>query len=186
MPKPPHTHPDNFALAVAHLRQITASAEDDVFNGVTYWTDDQLIEILERHESHLFQLPLKLAGETYDGLYVYKLASQSRNFWCTQDAAVNDSGTDVTDAVTIDYKHNLTVTSATELVDPAFTELNEIDMNGAAAEVWRTKAQQRSHYADWRAGSHSVKSSQEYEHCLSMAKLYESKRVKSFNWKGRR
>lgn len=161
--------------AVNRLRQITEAASDDVFNGVTYWTDEQLYAILAQYSYVVFDVSLSYAG----GSYVYRVPVPN-HVWYETGFNVTDGGVSV--VTTLEYDQRL-ITSAAKLANPLIDKLVVFDMNGAAAEVWGQKAAQRFDYVDWRAGSHNVRSRQEYDNCVQRQKMYRARRIRRFDLK---
>lgn len=166
----------NNAHVVDHLRLITAAETDDVFDGVTYWTNQQLYDVLNRHAYTAYGVGLTYIGE-YSDKHIYSIPVPKHVFY-EYEFEVEDNGAAVTYALSADNDRYLETDS--ELDEPLITKLIVYDLNGAAAEVWGIKAQQRADYVDWRAGSHNVRASQEYQHCLERQKYYRYRKARRF------
>lgn len=154
---------------LSELRNLTeASTSDYSLGAVTYWSDLQLQDILDRHAYKLdYELMLmvptrKAGGYSYTDYYVGRK-------WLEQEAAGtsifkiqdNTGATVGTALYTVDYNTGEVTFAADQLGAVSYMiTCVSYDLNAAAAEVWRKKA---SHYAsayDFSTDNHAVKRSQ--------------------------
>jgi hypothetical protein len=165
------------------LRGLTAagSAEYTV-NAVSYWTDQQLQDVLDRHVypiRHEELLPLDTIGT--GGTVTYLDYQSPRRFLestiggTSRFTIQDEGGTTVgTASYSVDYPRGMvTFTADTEGLSRFLTGFS-YDVNAAAADVWAQKA---SHYVtayDFSTDNHSLKRSQIIQNCLTMAKGYGS------------
>lgn len=166
-----------YASLISYLRHYGNAATDDVFSGVTYWTDDQLQEVLETnaerrtvratcknpHNLSLFSLDVSrwysliyleirtLSGVVISTPYVYDAVKNEILF----DVPLSDSAISV---------HALVVNKAYAL-----------------AELWDRKANQRTSYVNFRGGHNTMNMREEYEHCVKQREYYRGKIVRK--WK---
>lgn len=168
---------------ITTLRGLTAagSAEYTV-NGSSYWTDDQLQAVLDRHvvqirSEQLRPIPAIEAG----GSVAYYDYTSSRRFlestgggtsrFIVQDETYTVIGTA---AYTVDYPRGLvSFGTATAGLSRYLTGFS-YDMNAAAADIWNQKA---AHYVtayDFSTDNHSLSRSQLIKNALTMAKEYGS------------
>lgn len=153
---------------IQRLRDMTSAAYDETFNGVTYWTDEQLQGILDTYSRYDYTRKLIYRG-LIDNLNVYTI--DVPRHW----GLVSISG--VYDYVDLQAR---TVRTVTPLESTLIQECFVIDFNAAAADVWQQKAVQRQNYVNWRAGSHAVSANQEREYCQKMADMYRARRIKAW------
>jgi hypothetical protein len=154
---------------VDYFRQVGAAAnETEVFDGVTYWTDDQLYEILQQSVKFK-EIGLKPVNVD-NTVYVYGL---QRHYWLDENS-YELSGTSL--VPTYDASRR-TFTFASSpgnvvLVAPFF------NLWLALALLWEHKSAQRARAIRVKAGANQIYLEQEYEHCIAQAKAYRSKIVK--------
>lgn len=162
--------PDNHQYAVDTLRGMTGAKTTDLYNGQTYWSDDQLYTILlnyyEFRSSSL--LPVNIAKTKYKAKLPASLILDLDNieFDLVQTPTYNS----------LHGTFDFTV-APTSNVNAIFGVFN---MNAAAAAVWQRKAEQRSEYIDMVAGANKLNLQQEYNHCVSMAQYYRARTIRSF------
>lgn len=166
----------NMLPLISRLRQLGSAAEDDVFNGVTYWTDDQLEEIL-LNRGVWGTVKLISFGSTR-----YYLDNFS-HYWFRADATVYKNIDDTTgDAAAFTYEpmSNSVLFDDARTDDVLWMRGFIVNMNEAAADLWLQKAGQREGYVNFRAGHNVMNMRESYEHCLSQASIYRNRTVKRF------
>ncbi len=164
---------------VSHLRQQSDASTTDVFNGVTYWTDDQLQDILDLHSQGYQQLPLTKLG-SYDNVS-YQL-TLTLPYWVEGEFSIYVSGTTTEETTTFTYNH-LTheITFDSDVTDRELVAFAKTYvMTEAIADVWNQKAQHRYNFITSKAGSHRFEADQVYEHCVERANYWRNLRVRSF------
>jgi hypothetical protein len=165
---------------VSHLRQQSdAAPETDVFNGVTYWTDQQLQDVLDTNFYGWKQLPMEKLG-LYDNVsYTLTLTMP---YWVESDFKIYVSGSTTEETTTYTYNpftHEITFDSDVsdrELI--AFAKVYV--MTEAIADVWNQKAQHRFDFITSKAGSHRFEADQVHQHCVDRANYWRNMRVRSF------
>lgn len=174
-------------VLVAYLRSITHASTTDSFHGLTYWSDDQLQDVLDRNSALLRQSPLRADVQNVGGAtdYTLQFFTFSPALWL-EEATL--SIRDVDGVVTAtSYTLNVDKNSITFDSNPAdkrwYATARLHDINAAAADVWGQKAAHRADYITWRAGQHRADREQEYKHCLQMQAYYKGKTVRGFRRK---
>lgn len=166
---------------VAYLRQFGNVGTSEVWDGVTYWTDEQLQDILDTH--HDIQI-VELNQVNSDGTK-YKL---SRNLSIETDTFVllDINSTELDDVVTYTELQGVFTFDTAPTYERIFVECDTYNVTMALADLWERKAQHRQHYVDTKAGAQQMKLKQEYEHCLQMSQIYRQRTVKSWARKGKK
>jgi hypothetical protein len=165
------------------LRGLTAagSAEYTV-NAVSYWTDQQLQDVMDRHVypiRHEELLPLETYGT--GGTVTYLDYQSPRRFLETTSGGTSrfviqdEGGTTVgTASYSVDYPKGLVTFTADTTGLSRFLTGFSYDVNAAAADVWGQKA---AHYVtayDFSTDNHNLRRSQIIQNCLTMSKEYAS------------
>lgn len=160
---------------VAFLRQYGEAATTDEFNGVTYWTDDQLEEIADRHS---YRANINLVTHQFASPTIYTLKIPPFHLMADDYTIYNDetlvnvvstysqarSEIEFESALNIDYDYR---------VQALFVKGYD-----ALADLWDQKANQRHDYVDFRAGNNKMSMQQEYEHCVDRAAYYRGKTIR--------
>ena len=177
---------------IDRLRFMTDAARTDNFNGVTYWTDDQLQEVLDLSRVGVpVRLPLTAGTGKINGSEAWyeSYTRFPRHLGYEDDFAVySDTGTLVDPSYyTVEqFGKQLAVTFDPDNVteDDYEIELTLYNMNLAAAEVWGRKASQRRSLVDMRSGVHQIMAKQEREFCESREKFFRARTAKVFDLPG--
>lgn len=175
---------EGMTYIIALIRQFGHVGIDDMTLGdVTYWSDQQLQDIADRHlYSTLIPLtPTQLVTRT-----VYKL-NAPRHYYGENDTYVDDVLT--TQKLWV-YDHNQTGVNTTFIYEPYTQEvtfasgLNEdykyyiegrfINLYDALAELWGLKAAQRFDYISFKGGDNKMDMDQEYNHCKQQEQHYRN------------
>lgn len=166
---------------VANLRQFGQAAPDDEFDGITYWTEEQLQQIADRN-SKLGFIKLKRVDLDYKA---YRLVAPPTVMF--ENNIVLYDSSDVVNASEVAYNadtNEFIFTTAQDDEDyMAYGRV--VQLYDALAELWQTKADQRFNYIDWKAQNNKMNMAQEYQHCVDRAVYYRGKRIRSFDKKGR-
>jgi hypothetical protein len=167
---------------VRTLRGMTdAGTADYTIAGFGYWTDDHLLNIMDRYRVEVYREQLypieRLLGGGTVAYYVHK--SEYRNFEQTTGGTAifwleTSDGTDVgTASYTMDYQNgNATFTANTSGTTYYLTG-RSYDLNRAAADVWRQKA---AHYAgmfSFSTDNHRVDKGALIKNAMQMANVYD-------------
>jgi len=161
--------------AIDYLRQHGQASLTDVYLTVTYWTDQQLQDILDRN-SYRFSAVLVLL--TRDELTV--TARLPRFHYADIDTVVwyDSSDVIVTPSVTYNFERNEWVLAATTTavhIEAAYTDMYE-----ALADLWGQKASQRWELVNFKAGNNRTDLEQEYQHCLDRQSYYRNRVIRRF------
>lgn len=174
----------NMQTLIDSVREKAHCATDDVYNGVTYWTDVQIQSVIDSVAENKIVSYTKL--RTGSTRYV---GSIHNNWWVDPDtiAVLDNSGTElgtgytggtITGVGTFNLENNTLVSSLTTVtyVDAMWFPITDV-----VAELWLRKAQHRSSYVAMGAGANKLSMQQEYEHCMYNYKIWASKRVRGFS-----
>lgn len=160
---------------VDYLRLHGSCATDDIFDGVTYWTDDQLQDIADENSTYEGALVFQASS---DGL-TYRVDCPKHWYPDPDTTRLYNNDTEITVGWTYDYKRQLVVLD--EAKDLTHIEGVFINTIQALYVVWRAKAAHRSRFVNMKAGtSTKMDMSQEYDHCESMAQHYKNKLARRF------
>lgn len=152
---------------VAYLRQHGNAAEDEVFNGVTYWTDEQLEAIAD---SHRYPFTVEYALLHAD-MNIYVPVGLARPYWLDTDTIVIDSES----YTYTERTREIVTTDEIESITGIYVNMNE-----ALADLWQQKAQQREHMVSFKAGVNQFSANQTREYCQKMAMIYRNRRIRRF------
>jgi hypothetical protein len=166
---------------LTELRGMThAGTADYSVAAVSYWSDDQLQQVLDRARQDYYRASLA-AQETYEGgSVVYKTyftgvenlektTGGTTIFWL-EDGAGNRVGTA---QYSVDYQRGEVTFGENTGGSALYWSGRAYDLNRAAANVWRQKA---GHYAGmytFSTDNHKVEKGALQEHALKMAAYYE-------------
>jgi hypothetical protein len=166
------------------LRSLASAAPDDLFHGVTYWTDAQLTGIVLKYRETV-RLAKLTHVPTYDEngneqFRVFTMPTLSPGMEIDPATIVLSHATGTPHNVDFELVNEEITLSSDLTADGVYITFVFYDMYLAAAEVWDQKASHRHNYVDAKTGNQSLKLSQEYEHCLARANFYRGKRPNSF------
>ena len=165
-----------------------AGTADYSLAGDTYWSDNQLQNILDQYRTdvvyeQLTSYPVTVAGgslswldyrSSYDWL---EATTGGTAILYIQDGAGTTIGTST---YTPDYIRGQFQFGSDQQGSTYYLTARSYDLSSAAAAVWRRKA---AHYAptsfDFSTDNHSIKRSMVYQHCLEMAEYFEGKGAES-------
>lgn len=173
----------SMASLIASLRGMTnAGTADYTIGSSSYWTDNQLQDVLDRHRYEVREEVLSSFGTLQDDGDTYYLDYQSEYMWFeTTDGGTarfvlqDTSGTILGTATwTANYERGL-ITFANDTEGSAvYLTGYAYDVYGAAADVWRQKAGHSAEMIDFSTDNHSVKRSHMASAFLTMAQKYDS------------
>jgi len=165
---------------IAQLRAFTnAGTADYTISTVTYWTDDQLQIVLDRHRNDvyremLFSTPRYTGGGSVEYLDYYtrhtNLESGTAYFWL-EDGAGSNVGTSI---YSVDYANGRITFTQDTGGSTYYLTGREYDLNGAAADVWKQKIGQIAMTSfDWASDNMKVSRSQAVQQAQFMANYYQ-------------
>jgi hypothetical protein len=171
------------ANLITELRGFTeAGTAEYTVAGASFWTDDQMQDVLDLHRSDLIHAqldsyPVIVSGGTLQYFEyrapagMFEATSGGTSIFYMQDSTGATAGTSLW---TADYRRGV-VTFASNTAGTVFYLTGRTyDLNAAAADIWKKKA---GHYAptafDFSTDNHNLQRSQIYEHCLDMASRFD-------------
>lgn len=165
------------------LRSMTSTAPDEVtINGVAYWSDEQLQARLdstrvEYIDIPLAKLPLRVAGETtFTRYYIPQMVNDKLETAETTGAfTVVDIQGYSAPSYTYDASSKLILFAADTGGIEYYLRARGYDLDYTASQIWFEKAGHRVSLIEWKAGAHSMKEDDEYNHCIEMANRYSRK-----------
>lgn len=172
---------DTLLPLISSLRGLTDAGFNEYRLGtVTFWDNDQLQLVLDRHRvdvrrEQLAPQPSIGAGGT---IIYQEYASNHGSFeqtsggsaiFVVEDAAGNDAGTALWSA---DYERGLVTFAGNTLGTAYFLTGRSYDLYAAAADVWRHKAANAAKVYDISTDNHSLSRSQLMKQALAMADYY--------------
>lgn len=167
---------------LSDLRMLTeAGTAEWTLGALTFWDDDRLQDVADKHRTEFVFQPM---GEypTYDtsgnlsyndytaGFENIEQTTGGTAIFYIQDSSFAFAGTA---NWTADYRRGKFTFSTDTEGESHYATGRAYDLNAAAAEVWRIKA---NHYAtafDFSTDNTTVKKSQVYDHCIERAEYFE-------------
>lgn len=160
---------------------VHAGTADYTIGATSWWTDDQLEEVLDANRRDYYRVPLREV-ETYDaGVSVsydyytgYANLEESTGGSAVWDVETSDGDTVGTAHYTPNYINGVLRFSSDASGTSYYWSGRSYDLNAAAAQVWREKAAWRAEYIDFGSDNQRFSQSQWLRHCQEMADLLES------------
>lgn len=167
---------DGMANLITRLRGMTnAGTVDYTIAGVSFWSDDQLQDALDRHRTDLNFMELEAVPEYSGGALVYKKYSsgwpqleEGDNF-AVLDSNGNAAGTA---SYTADYQLGAVTFGSDQAGAAYFLNARSYDLYAASADIWRQKAAHAAERVSWSSDNMRVDASQYLKHCEAMVKHY--------------
>jgi len=172
------------------LRQLTdAGLSDWTVGAVSYFNSDMLDTILDKHaEPFSFELMDSLKPDmASSGAYSwtrYQINGAENIEQTTGGTAIfiiqDQSGAVIpSSSYSVNYRTGLVTFTADTQGAPYYATGWSYDINGAAADIWRMKANHAANSFDFTTDNHSIKRSQVYQQYMKQADFYQAK-----SWKG--
>lgn len=168
---------------ITTVRGMTnAGSTDYTIAGASYWTDDQIQTVLDRHRVEVRDEPLRSFAVTVSGGSVAWYDYQSSYNFFEQTGSGGSALFVVQDSIgtiqgtalwTADYSRGLVTFGNTTGGTAYYLTARSYDVNGAAAEIWRQKAAAYAVMPDFSTDNHSVKRSHIVAQCERMATYYD-------------
>ncbi len=169
---------------ITELRALTeAGTADYTVTSSTFWSDDQLQDILDVHRLDLRFMQLQsypnqvqggsLVWYDYKSQYGYlEQTSAGTAILYLQDSTGATLGTALWNA---DYRRGMFTFVNSAGGTSVYMTGRSYDINAAAADVWRRKA---AHFApssfDFSTDNHSISRAQVYDHAVEMVSFFEN------------
>lgn len=168
------------ARLITRLRGMTHAGNADVtINGTTYFTDEQLQDLLDLTVRHHRDIELIPVPEIESGTIAYYQYAIPAELPYAFEELGFDSGWEIFDAAGVlmdDYEINYDAGRVRFPTDRAgrmyFLNCRTYNLHHAAAAVWQQKAAFVSPDVDWQSDNHRVDGSTVFDHCLRMAALH--------------
>lgn len=179
---------DGMVNAIVELRRLTnANVGDTQILDETYWTDEQLQDILDEYSTEYHHIPLRATQkvvlnntlEYYDyywptevGMWI-ETPDTSGVFYVQNSVGANQAfGT----AYTVDYRRRKISFVSNTTGGTFYLTCRAFDMNAAAAAVWLAKASHRAHFISVTLDNHRMEEDGEWRQCMDMYRAYSAKR----------
>lgn len=166
---------------ISQLRQFGQAAPDDEFDGVIYWTDAQLQTIADRN-GRRGTIKIQRVDPDY---MIYRLVAPKGVLLEDSIKVYDEFGSELAGTFTYNSDTNEIVFDEPQASDEYRAYSLAVQINDALAELWQNKADQRFNYIDWKAQNNKMNMAQEYQHCVDRALFYRSKKIRTFDKKGR-
>lgn len=162
-------------------RLANAGTADTTLAGVTYWSDDQLQEIAERHGREFRRVALSPLSTYVDGATEYKdyPLPIHDNYRIEREGvdsgfAIRTASGTTPPSYTISWSRRM-VTFASNTNGVAFyLDCRAYNVYSAVADVYEAKAGFVSAGVDWSSDNHNIKASQEHAHYKAEAMRYRA------------
>lgn len=160
-----------------------AGSADYTVGSIAYWSEAALDVVLDRHRldvlrERLTPIEKYVGGGTveyhdyYSAFGPYEETTGGTAVFIIQDSIGN---TQATTGYTMDYQRGLLSFTADTLGSVMLLTGRSYDMNGAAADLWRSKASHCAMGFSFSADGANLQRAQLHEHCVERAKFYEAR-----------
>lgn len=167
----------SMATLITTLRGLTnASTSDTTIDGVTYWSDQHVQDVLDRHKQ-FFTVKLTAQPHYENGTLVYKrwAVPKSVGAYVESPVIATLTGYVISDSdYTLDSNAGLVTFNDSSTAGYTISGYS-YNMPAAAGELWGTKASHRAHLVTIKSGAHQLWADQEYQHYLERAREFTSK-----------
>jgi len=170
---------------MANLIQVvrgytSVGTADTTAGGTTWWTDDQLQEVLDKYRYTYKEIELIPMSDYVLGVTTYteyRIPEYLR--WLEEDGtasgwAIRTSTGGTAPTYTTNYEARMVEFAADTAGTAYFLSCRTYNVYRAAADVWDQKAAFVAAKIDWESDNHKIKGAQEYQHYQMMAKQYRA------------
>ncbi len=167
--------------AVKELRLLMDANQQKVnVNGVMYWTDEQVQEILDDTSHDIIDVRLASTPFMETGTLTYKRYYIPNEVprWLEDDSAsivVVDNLGNAAPTFTYTRTRRLIEFASDTTGTEYFFRGRGFNMNESAAAGWLRKAGVRAELIKWKTPAHTLDEDQEYQHCLDMYRRFRNK-----------
>lgn len=160
---------------IERFRYLGNASENDLFDGVVFWSEDQLQEILDSHRTYV-QIPVTTVNKA-DTLHRLDIKPQYK--MAEGEFTVYDTnGNEVSDTFTYSLMDNhITTATAQDSLD--YVEGWVYSLFGSLIELYDRKAAQREFYTRTKSGNNTLHLEQEYHHCIARRDYYRNKLIRA-------
>lgn len=155
---------------------VNGGTADYTLGTATYWDDDHLQGVLDRHRMEVYHELLKPIPKYVGGsveYYDYRSAYGHFEIGTAVFTIENSTGADST-AWSGDYVRGIFSFTADTKGSSYFLTGRAYDLNRAAADVWRQKAAHFSEHYSFSTDNHNLSRGQVIKNCMDMAASYEA------------
>ena len=168
---------------ITELRGYTeAGTAEYTISGTSYWSDDQLQDVLDIHRNDVIFEQLQIYPVQVSGGSIsyqdyrsekgyYEATTGGTSILYIQDGTGANIGTA---NYTADYRRGQFQFSADQGGSTYYLTGRSYDLNAAAADIWRRKAGHAAQGFSFSTDNHRVDRAQVYKHYNEMAEMYES------------
>lgn len=173
---------DSMAGLISKVRTLAgAGTADYTLAGATYWTDDQVEDVLDAQRVDWREIAL-LARPEYSSTgdqeyHDYYIPAQLGAHWEGAGSAsiwtVREAGVAVGTALYTADLNNRRIRFTADQAGAAYTlDASSYNVHQAASDIWRRKAAYYAESVDWQTDGHRVSASQLAQQCREMADYY--------------
>ena len=145
-----------------------------------YYDSDQMERVLDRHRKEIVHEQLGMLQDWNGGTVRYlEYTSRFKNYEQTSGGTAifvieHGTGADVSTAnYTADYFRGRITFGTDTGGSTLYLTGRSYDLDGAAADIWMSKAANAANMYDFSTDNHSFKRSQFMKHCMDMAQYYK-------------
>ncbi len=150
------------------------SQNEVTVNGVAYWTDQQIQDVLDTYRQDARRILLEVVPEKLAGVVLYTryyLPDYIGSWIETGDQfTIVDVLGNAAPSYTLDLNSRVVIFDANTTGKTYYAYMRVYDIRPAIAEVWLMKAGLRTALIDWKAGGQSMNEDAEYKHCMEQYK----------------
>jgi hypothetical protein len=177
------------ATLISRVRgNCAAGTADHTLGATSYWTDDQIQEVLDGHREDLRRHPLTPMARYGDNNVL-----QYFDYWWKRGGASSNNVEEASSGTTVwrvydgngsviagaEYSVNYSAGKITFLADRLGTayllDYSRYDIERASADVWEQKASFYADQFDISTDNHSLKRSQKYDHAMAQAAMWRKR-----------
>jgi hypothetical protein len=161
-------------------RLANAGTADSVVGTVTYWTDNQIQDVIDRHVREFRRMALSPLTTYIDGATTYtdyQIPIKKDDYRIEREGAgggfalLTSSG-ETAPSYTVSWSRGMVNFTANTGGDAFYLDCRAYNIWSAVADIFEAKAGMVSGRVDWSSDNHDIKASQEYQHYMDMAKKY--------------
>ena len=142
---------------------------------VTYWSDDEIQRVLDRHKVEHIRAPLEPVTSYSGGsAVVLQYRTEIGNIEGGTLFSVEDTSGTVS-GYTADYARGIVTFTADQSGKEYWWNGFAYDLYAAAADIWRMKASHVAGLVDFSTDGHSVRRSQQVQQYLNMSQYFQSR-----------
>lgn len=159
---------------INYIRSYGSASLSDTFNGVTYWSDAQLQEILDSHAKHDNVLLKDYTGTAW------ALLCPKHVRYASNATVVDASNIAYAGAYTYNAEFGEIIFDVAPTVTTLYITGLQVNLWEALADLWARKAQQRYNYVDFKAGNNKMNMATEYAQCCQQRDYYRARTIRRY------